>query len=182
MTDVSDRYRRLAADFARRVEAVPPDRWDAPSPCEGWTARDVFDHLLVGQTRILRALGSPAPAEGEPAEAWRSASEGVAAALEDPELAAKPVPGPAGEMPAETFIGRFICNDILVHTWDLARATGGDEALDTDAVRHAFEGMKPLDAAIRHPGVFGPKLEAPGDADEQTQFLAFLGRQAWHAL
>ena len=74
-------------------------------------------------------------------------------------------------------IGRFICSDVLVHTWDVARATGGDETLDADAVTGSFAGLKPMDAMIRMPGVFGPKLEAAEGASEQDQFLAFIGRQ-----
>ncbi len=68
--------------------------------------------------------------------------------------------------------------DVLVHTWDLARTVGADERLDEDSVRHAYEALKPMDAMIRQPRVFGPKLEPPLDADQQKQFLYFLGRRA----
>ena len=63
-----------------------------------------------------------------------------------------------------------------MHTWDLARAVGGDEKLDANAVTQAYSGMKPMDAMIRQPGIFGPKVEPAADADEQEQFLNFLGR------
>jgi uncharacterized protein (TIGR03086 family) len=79
-------------------------------------------------------------------------------------------------MPAEQFLGRIISTDVLVHTWDLAKAVGGDESLPTDAVEGAYSGLKPLDELIRRPGVFGPKVEPPAGADVQTEFLAFLGR------
>jgi hypothetical protein len=68
--------------------------------------------------------------------------------------------------------------DLLVHTWDLARAVGADEHLDEDSVRDAYETLKPMDAMIRQPKVFGPKLEPPLDADQQREFLYFLGRRA----
>ena len=55
-------------------------------------------------------------------------------------------------------------------------AVGGDEQLDADAVSGAYSGLKPMDAMIRMPGVFGPKVESAPDASEQTQFLNFLGR------
>jgi hypothetical protein len=32
---------------------------------------------------------------------------------------------------------------------------------------------------VRAPGVIGPELTPPGNADEQTRFMAFLGRRAW---
>lgn len=47
-----------------------------------------------------------------------------------------------------------------------------------DSVRHAYEALKPMDAMIRRPYVFGPKLEPPQGADLQTEFLHFLGRRA----
>jgi hypothetical protein len=65
--------------------------------------------------------------------------------------------------------------DVLVHTWDLARTIGADESLDENAVRSAYEALKPMDAMIRSPKVFGPKLEPPKGADVQTEFLYFLG-------
>jgi hypothetical protein len=65
---------------------------------------------------------------------------------------------------------------VLVHTWDLARAVGGDEQLDAAAVAGAYDGLKPMDAMIRRPGVFGDKIER-SDVDMQTEFLAFLGRE-----
>jgi uncharacterized protein (TIGR03086 family) len=96
----------------------------------------------------------------------------------EPEAAATLVDGPTGKMPAGEIIGGFVTMDLLVHTWDLARTIGADERLDEDSVRRAYEGLKPMDAMIRQPNVFGPKLEPPIDADLQTEFLYFLGRRA----
>jgi hypothetical protein len=73
-------------------------------------------------------------------------------------------------------VGRILSSDVLVHTWDLARAVGGDETLDQDAVAQAYKGLQPMDAMLRQPGVFGPKVEPPEGADLQTEFLCFLGR------
>jgi hypothetical protein len=67
---------------------------------------------------------------------------------------------------------------VPVHTWDLARTIGADEGLDEESVRQAYEALKPMDAMIRQPFVFGPRLEAPAGADVQTEFLYFLGRRA----
>ena len=69
------------------------------------------------------------------------------------------------------------CFDTLVHTWDLARAIGQDERLDADAVTFSFDALRPNDEAIRGPGSYGPRLDPPPGADEQTRFLAFLGRR-----
>ena len=45
MTEIIERYERITGQFTDRVRAVPADAWDNPSPCEGWTARDVVGHL-----------------------------------------------------------------------------------------------------------------------------------------
>ena len=39
MSEIAKRYRNVAAQFTRRVEAVPADVWDNPAPCDGWRAR-----------------------------------------------------------------------------------------------------------------------------------------------
>ena len=45
MSEISDRYRTVAAQFTERVKAVPDTAWSNPAPCEGWVARDVVRHL-----------------------------------------------------------------------------------------------------------------------------------------
>ena len=168
----------LAADFDTRVTGTTD--WTAASPCEGWTSRDVVAHI-VGNHRgmVAQATGTTAPelaADDDIVAAWKSATSALHAVLCDPEKAATSVQSPFGPMPLEQMVGRFICNDVLVHTWDLARATGQDESLNADAVAAAHSGLKPLDAMLRSPGIFGPKVDAPEGADAQTEFLCFLGR------
>jgi len=72
--------------------------------------------------------------------------------------------------------------DVLIHTWDLARATGLDEGLDPDEVHRSWAGVEGLppevDEAMRASGHYGPRIDVADDADEQTRLLAFLGRRA----
>ncbi|MGQ0615483.1 MAG: maleylpyruvate isomerase N-terminal domain-containing protein [Acidimicrobiia bacterium] len=46
MSEIAERYRKVAAQFTERVEAVPDGAWENPAPCEGWVARDVVGHLV----------------------------------------------------------------------------------------------------------------------------------------
>ena len=66
---------------------------------------------------------------------------------------------------------------LILDTWDIARATGLDERLDADEVHRMYEGMLPMDEVLRQSGQFGPRVEVPDDADEQTKLLAFTGRR-----
>ena len=173
MSDSAQRYRMIAGGFDSRVNGISGDGWNAPSPCAEWSARDVVGHV-VGNHRWLATRvrgGEPAPMadDEDPAEAWRGAYGGVLAITEDPAAMATMVEGPMGEMPFEQMLGSFVCMDVLVHTWDLARASGADECLDEASVAAAYETMKPLDDQIRQPGIFGPKLEPPAGADTQTE-------------
>lgn len=182
MSEVSDRYARVAQGFAARLDQCRPDELEGPSPCAEWTGRDVASHVVHVHRRVLAVLdGGEAeePAETEDLVlALRHASEAVNAALVDPARATRTVSGIFGEQPFEQLVGRLLCADTLVHSWDLARATGQDDRLDVDAVVKALEFLMPIDEAIRRPGGFGPKLDAPPDADVQTQLLAFTGRRA----
>jgi uncharacterized protein (TIGR03086 family) len=81
-----------------------------------------------------------------------------------------------GERPVESIV-TIVFNDTLIHSWDIGHATGVDMQLPSDlvAASHAWA----RDSILRVPGFFGPELAPPPGVDEQTRWLAFLGRAAW---
>ena len=177
MQDVLDRFKSLAADFGARVDATDDSAWDNQSPCAEWKARDVVGHV-VDNLKGLAGAGDGGSSDDldDPKQAWATTLAATITALEQPGALEKVIESPMGPMPLGDMVGRLICTDILVHTWDLARAVGGDERLNQDAIPMAYSGLKPIDAMLRRPGIFGPKIEAPAGADLQTEFLLFLGR------
>lgn len=182
MTEISERYRKLSQAMAERIVAVPEDRWSSQSPCADWTARDVVRHLVETPAIFFGMVDEPAPAGGpsvddDPAGAFAHVRGAVQAALDDPDLAQKPYDGVFGPSTFEQGIAQFLCADLVIHAWDLARATGQDERLDQDEVAALYDALLPMDEAIRAPGAFGPKIEPPPGADLQTQLLCFVGRQ-----
>lgn len=74
-------------------------------------------------------------------------------------------------------IERIYTVDIFLHRWDLARATGQDETLDPERCAAMYDGMLPMDEALRASGHYGPRVEVPDDSDPQTKLLAFIGRR-----
>jgi len=195
MSENADRFARVSAGFLARIEDVPADAWDNPSPCPNWTACEVVAHVINEQRRILATLRQTEPkplygvapagmgvipsvaAEADLAAAWREIGAGLVEAIDDPACAEVHLPTPVGPMPFAQVAGA-LPEDVLIHTWDLARATGGDERLDQEAVAHVFEKFKPMDEALRQSWAFGPKVPPPLDADLQTEFLCFVGRRA----
>lgn len=181
MSETSERYRRLADGFAETIRAVPPERWESPSPCEGWTARDVVRHVVDTQGMFLgfvgREPGHVPSVDDDPAAAWDGARRVVQADLEDPARATAEFDGHFGRSTFEAAVDRFLCFDLIVHRWDLARAAGIEHRIDPGDVRQAEAAARAFGDAMRGPGAFGPEVEAPPDADEQVKLLAFLGRR-----
>lgn len=173
-------YDRIADRFGVLVDHCPPSRWASPSPCAGWTARDVAAHVVRNHRRALAGLDGSAftapAADDDVRAAWRAATRGVRAALRDPVLAATALGPDFGSIPFSAFIRRMACADTLIHTWDLARATGQDDTLDPAGVAAATAILQPEDADIRVAGAFGRAVPAPPGADPQTRLLTFLGR------
>ena len=177
--EVIERFSTIANGFDARVQAAPAGSWSNASPCDDWTATDVVMHIVGNMNGMSANLtgGEPVVADAaDPVGAWNAAKAQLMGILATADLG-QTVNGPFGPQPAEQFIGRLMCTDTLVHTWDLARAVGGDEQLDAASVTAAYSGLKPMDAMIRMPGVFGPKIESAEGADEQTEFIQFLGRK-----
>ena len=181
MSEVADRYERVSDGFTARVEAVPPGAWGGQSPCPDWNARDVVKHVVDVTRLFLTRLngGDPTPPDTDEdiVVSWRVESDAIKAALADPEKAATPIKGVAGPTPFEDVIGTVLCSDTLIHTWDLARATGQDDRLDPAAAEASLEFLQPNDEMLRGPGAFAARIEAPADADAQTQLLCFVGRR-----
>jgi len=182
MSEIADRYRRLSTEFADRIAAVPPDRWASPSPCDDWTALELVQHVVDTQSMFLGLVGrdptGAPPVADDPAAAWKAASAVVQADLDDPERAGVTFQGFFGESTFEQAVDRFVNFDLVVHRWDLARATGGDERIDPEDVEHVMAAVAGFGDALRTQGVCGPEVEAADDADPSVRMLAFLGRTA----
>jgi uncharacterized protein (TIGR03086 family) len=182
LSEISERYRKVAATFTRRVDGVPDGAWDNPAPCEGWVARDVVGHLVEWLSSVffdtwdIDAPDIPS-ADVDPVGAWRALDATIQSALDDPEVAGRVRDTRMGSSTFAEQINMICTSDVLLHTWDLARATGQDEALDPDEVHGMLVTMEPLDEVLRTSGHYGPRVEVPDDADEQTRLLAFIGRR-----
>ena len=177
----AERFRRIAAGFTERATAVSGDGWLRAAPCEGWIARDIVRHLVewvpavIGQSGLTFA--SDISVDVDPVGAWTQLADTLRAALDDPTVAAREFDaGPPGSVTVEFAIGMMVLGDVLIHTWDLARATGQDEYIDTAIASEMLVAMQPIDDMLRASGQYGPKVAVPADADDQTKLIAFTGR------
>ncbi len=189
---VLDGFVRALDGFEAVLAGVAPGRWSAPSPCAGWSAADVAGHV-IGDLRETEALargcytetraGDPGSAAGDPGSAagddplaaWRAARADMMAAL-DPVALARLVPGPWGQMPLGEILERSPM-EFLVHTWDLAQATGQAAMPDPGLVRGSLGPAREFAPLARLSGLIGPECSVTEDADDLTRLLALFGRR-----
>lgn len=183
MNDSAEKYRRAVRGLSSVVEAVPADGWYTPSPCAGWTARQVVGHVIGGLRAVAAVEDGPPPdpddpgvlAGGDPAAAFAAARDRALDVLTEDNLG-RALAGPVGTIMLEQKVAMFSTPDVLIHTWDLARAAGIDVQLDPALVRETYAAHLPMDAMLRSQHVFGPRVECPEGADPQTALLCFTGR------
>ncbi len=181
MTEISARYRQRSDTFAALIANVSGDQWSNPSPCEGWNARDVVRHVVDTQGLFLglvqRELGPIPGVDSDPAAAWDAARAVVQADLDDPARAGREFDGFFGRTSFEQAVDRFLNSDLVIHGWDLARATGQTILIDAGDAERLLENAREFGDTFRGPQVCGPEVAVAADADAPTRLIAFYGRQ-----
>ena len=179
MPDAVADYETAASGFAD-VLAQCGDDLSMPSPCEGWAAQDVVDHVMGGPPYYTEAWGGTVPevpADADRAARYGAESRALADTCRQPGVLERMVPSPfGGEIPAEVMFG-ILTSDTLIHTWDLARSIGVDVVLDQDLLQRTWDGLVPMEEIVRRPEVFGPPVDVAPDAPLQDRAMAWFGRQ-----
>ncbi len=67
--------------------------------------------------------------------------------------------------------------DMIVHTWDAAKATGQNTTLNSGLAEAAFNVITLVAAPGRERGAFGPEVTVPATASFQDRMLGLSGRQ-----
>ncbi len=180
---------RVVTETTRLVEGTTGELLERQTPCAGWTARDLINHITGGATMFaMSAESGSVPDEvigqlmggdnlGEnPQGAWKTASARALAAFEIPGVLDKIVKLPFGEMPAGVALGIAIF-DVATHATDLAHATGqGVEDLAMLEAALAM-GKQMVGPELRVPGVFDAEVTVADDAPIADRLLAFAGRR-----
>jgi uncharacterized protein (TIGR03086 family) len=179
---------RAVDGLARRLSDVRSDQWDQPTPCADWDVRTLLHHvvgeflwmppLLAGQT--IAEVGDRFDGDilGErPQEAASAAAAEALQAAGEPGALERTVHLSFGDVPGGDYLNQ-VTSDVVIHTWDLARAVGGDEHLDEALVAEVTAYLLPQVDGWRAAGAFGPAVEVAAGADPQTTLLAATGRSA----
>ncbi|MGO9876148.1 MAG: TIGR03086 family metal-binding protein [Acidimicrobiia bacterium] len=172
-----ERHRVACAGFSRVAALVRPDQWDAPTPCTEWDAGAVVEHVIgFHEFLLIRPLGVRAhrPRTG-PAARWAATSTALFAALDVPGTVDRVTELPGGGHSSPRTMLDALTVDVLVHTWDLARAADLDPELDHDLCVRAYDTVR-VDDVRGTSDMFAVRVQVPSEADAATQLVAAYGR------
>ncbi|MGY1841506.1 MULTISPECIES: TIGR03086 family metal-binding protein [unclassified Modestobacter] len=173
-------HQAASVPLAALLRAVPAGAWSNPSPCAGWTARDVVAHLIDTQRELFAGHGldvGPAPdAAADPAGAWAAHARRIAELVADDDVVDRGYDGFFGPTTVGATFEQFYVWDMVVHRWDLARATGLDATLTGAELDRIDQGADSFGEALHMDGICAPAVEPPPGADRATRVLARLGR------
>jgi uncharacterized protein (TIGR03086 family) len=170
------------------VAGVTDDQWDLASVCDGWTVRELVNHIVtgnywaeeLGSGKTIEEVGDRLDGDvlgTDPLGAYRDSAVRAAAVFRAPGAMDAPCAVSYGPVPGSVYCGhRFI--DVLVHGWDVAKSTGQDTRLDPVLVETCWAVVEPQLDMLEGSGAFGTTVRVPDDADPQTKLLAALGREA----
>jgi uncharacterized protein (TIGR03086 family) len=175
-------YTKALYGFDAVVQRVPADQWDAPSPCDGWCARDVVTHaagVIDAIAQMARtgqiAMPETPDAGDDPVALWNRSRDGVIEALDHPDVVGRVGNFWFGESSIDDLLA-FTTWDPLGHAWDVAQAVGLDAHTSQDVAEAAIAIIEPAAETLRAMRLMGDPVEVPADADAMTRFLGLTGR------
>lgn len=183
LTPSTDRTRSVVAHLAE-------DQLDLPTPA-GMTVGQVVQHV-IGLSLAFRDAAAkldnantntpPSPATEPLPEDWhRLADDGLqalAGAWQDPDAWTGMTKAGGVDLPGD-ICGLVALDEVLLHGWDLARATGQEyapSAAECDAIRPIVTPDPSDPDGSGRTGLFGAVVAVPDDAEAFDQILGLAGR------
>jgi uncharacterized protein (TIGR03086 family) len=180
---------KAATEVVEVARNVKPDQLGAPTPCPEWDVRALVNHLMFWSAfrSELAARKEQAPADDPITEEtdftaspdWpetlaRQLDKAVAA-WSAPDALTGDTGLAGGSMPAR-MIAMMMVGELVVHGWDLARATGQTLPVDPAVVATAGEMAAAMGDQGRQMGAFGAEVTVPADASPLDKVLGLSGR------
>jgi uncharacterized protein (TIGR03086 family) len=168
---LGERHLAVCRRFGESVRAAN-GKWNRRSPCDAWDARGVLEHVIgFHDVLLLRPLGlKPDRPRDDPQRRWQLTHGQLEKAFE------------LNIGPDATATLANITRDVLVHTWDLARAVGADDRLDPLLCESFYAALPDDPSEVIGSGMFDAPVAVDDRTDVQSKLLARLGRNpGWQA-
>jgi uncharacterized protein (TIGR03086 family) len=193
---IIERYLLASSGFERTLRTVQATQWTCRTPCTEWEVRQLVNHMTRGNLNYVRLIEGGTAAEflrlrdvdalgTDPVGAYVRSVQECAAAFARHGALLQVLDYPLGKVSGQQALA-VRTTDTAIHTWDLARALGGDELLDTslvawidDNVQEIYSGLAetPTDPHTSHLFFAAPASQISSDASRQDQLLDRLGRK-----
>jgi len=187
--DVVDLDARASVAMTAIIAEIAPEQYDGPTPCGGWTVRDLLRHVVAGNVKYVAIAEGAAWARGgpdvdlgaDPAATYRETFDAMIEAWRRPGALHREIVLPRGPSTGEAALFLHL-GETLVHGWDLAKATGQAPVFEPDVVEASLAQYQSWLPPNRPPdSPFDDATTVPDDAPLIDRFAAFLGRDvsAW---
>ncbi len=164
-----------ASEWTLDKVARATNKLDAATPCDKWNVRTLMNHMLETQQYFVtsaRGKDASPPSQNPPellgdnpvtdfqhARAETLSTFGAKGVIEKT--------GPS--------IG-IAFSDMLLHGWDLARATGQDTTMPKGLAEAAYQNIHGKFTEEQRKGIFEPEVKVAADSSAQDKLLAYTGR------
>lgn len=170
--------------FHDKIADIDADGWNGISTCTDWTVRDILDHVVGGNRFAVASLdGQPLGEaflsamslgfDGEPVELYSVSAADQLRAFRSPDALRSLVDHPMGQIAGLDFLNFRIC-DLVLHSWDVARSTGGGEQLDDALVEFVWTQMADGKGPVLKSGSYGTHQDLDGDRSLTTMDRVLL--------
>ena len=173
-SDLLDLYDRASAWTTGKV-AGAKTKLDSATPCDDWNLRTLLDHMLETQRYFVNSARGkdasppgatpPATLSDDPAADFEQIRGQLLQAFGDDGVIEKTGPS----------LG-IAFSDMLLHGWDVARATWQDPTMPDGLADAAYQLIHGKFTEEQRVGVFKPEKALPEDASPQDRLLAYSGR------
>jgi uncharacterized protein (TIGR03086 family) len=183
---VSDLERAL--EQAQSVlSGVAPSQLGATTPCAKWNVKDLSNHMVGGTMMfgsVTRGETMPDMTEapdftaGDIVSTFDAAKKSVLAAWQETGVFKREMVFPFATLPAEV-AARVQMMEVVIHTWDLAQATGQVETLDDSLAETvlSFAGAIVPETSRNVEGEpFGFIVAEPDSASPYAKLAGLMGR------
>jgi uncharacterized protein (TIGR03086 family) len=182
--DLEPAARRLA-DL---LSGIPDELLDVPTPCPDYTLGDLVDHLggtaLAFTGAAIKDIGEstamgPSGDASRLTDDWRTRIPrdliGMAEAWRDPAAWTGMTRAGGIELPGDV-AGLVALDELVIHGWDVARATGQDYDVDAVTLEAVMPHLTATAAAGPVEGLFAAAVPIAEDAPALDRAIALSGR------
>ncbi|MFC7248117.1 TIGR03086 family metal-binding protein [Catellatospora aurea] len=166
------------------IDGVSNTQLHLPTPCSEWDVSALSSHLLqVVSALRLAGLGQAVPDEhwatsqltDEWAEQFAAEVRGAVEAWNTPQSWEGEVTMGSAQMPA-SFVATMLASDLVIHGWDLAKATGQPFRCDGETAEVAAQFVADTGAQGRDMGIYAEPVPVPEGAVALERVIALSGR------